>query len=115
MGILLAILFTGITVLVYGYGTGPKHDETVISQIAAETFGRHTVYYFIQGVTSLILVLAANTGFSAFPQLAFNLARDQYMPRMFTVRGDRLGFSNGIIFLGIASILLILLFGARNI
>ncbi|PAC77340.1 APC family permease [Bacillus velezensis] len=114
MGILLAILFTGITVLAYGYGTGPKPNETVISQIAAETFGRHTVYYFIQGVTSLILVLAANTGFSAFPQLAFNLARDQYMPRMFTVRGDRLGFSNGIIFLGIASILLILLFGGRT-
>ncbi len=67
MGILLAILFTGITVLAYGYGTGPKPNETVISQIAAETFGRHTVYYFIQGVTSLILVLAANTGFSAFP------------------------------------------------
>ncbi|MCC9022814.1 APC family permease [Bacillus nakamurai] len=114
MGILLAVLFTGITVLAFGYGTGPKPNETVISQIAAETFGRHTIYFIIQGATSLILVLAANTGFSAFPQLAFNLARDQYMPRMFTVRGDRLGFSNGIIFLGVASILLILLFGGRT-
>lgn len=91
-------------------------DSAYSAQLGGDTLtiGRHTVYYFIQGVTSLILVLAANTGFSAFPQLAFNLARDQYMPRMFTVRGDRLGFSNGIIFLGIASILLILLFGGRT-
>ncbi|MBG9487878.1 potassium transporter KimA [Bacillus subtilis] len=114
MGILLAILFSGITVLAYGYGTAPKPDETVVSQIASETFGRNVFYYVIQGVTSLILVLAANTGFSAFPQLAFNLARDQYMPRMFTVRGDRLGFSNGIIFLGFASIVLIILFGGQT-
>ncbi|MCY8513947.1 APC family permease [Bacillus atrophaeus] len=114
MGILLAVLFTGITLLAFGYGTAPKPNETVISQIAAETFGRNSFYYVIQGVTSLILILAANTGFSAFPQLAFNLARDQYMPRMFTVRGDRLGFSNGIIFLGVASILLILLFGGQT-
>lgn len=55
-------------------------------------------------------MLAANTGFSAFPQLAFNLARDKFMPRMFTIRGDRLGYSNGIIFLGVASIILIVAF-----
>ncbi|MDA7026094.1 APC family permease [Bacillus sp. CLL-7-23] len=114
MGVLLGILFTGITVLAFGFGLVPKPEETVVSQIASETFGRSYLYYFIQGTTALILVLAANTGFSAFPQLAFNLAKDKYMPRMFTVRGDRLGYSNGIIFLGIASILLIILFGGET-
>ncbi|NPC92186.1 APC family permease [Bacillus sp. WMMC1349] len=114
MGILLGILFTGITVLAFGFGLVPKPEETVVSQIASETFGRSYLYYFIQGTTALILVLAANTGFSAFPQLAFNLAKDKYMPRMFTVRGDRLGYSNGIIFLGIASIILIILFGGET-
>lgn len=114
MGGILAVLFSGITFLSYWYGIGPKATETVVSQIASHTFGRNYVYYFIQAVTAIILVLAANTGFSAFPQLAYNLARDKYMPRMFTMRGDRLGYSNGIIFLSIASILLIIGFKAKT-
>lgn len=114
MGSLLALMFSGITFLAYYYGIAPKHDETVVSQIARETFGRNMVYFFIQGTTALILVLAANTGFSAFPLLAYNLAKDKYMPRMFTIRGDRLGYSNGIVSLGIASILLIIIFQGQT-
>ncbi|HLO11786.1 MAG TPA: APC family permease [Pseudoneobacillus sp.] len=110
MGILLAILFSGIVILAYYYGVSPKVEETVVSQIAAETFGRNFMYFFIQGTTALILILAANTGYSAFPMLAFSLAKDKYIPRMFTLRGDRLGYSNGIITLGIASIFLIIVF-----
>lgn len=110
MGFLLALLFSGIVVLAYYYGISPKLEETVVSQIAAETFGRNIVYYFIQGTTALILILAANTGYSAFPMLAFSLAKDKYIPRMFTIRGDRLGYSNGIITLGVSSILLIIAF-----
>lgn len=114
MGILLAILFSGIVYLAYYYGITPKAEETVVSQIAAETFGRNFMYYFIQGTTAMILVLAANTGYSAFPLLAFNLAKDKYIARMFTIRGDRLGYSNGIIFLGVASILLIIVFKGQT-
>ncbi|MCT2342999.1 APC family permease [Niallia taxi] len=110
MGIILGVLFTGITLLAYWYGISPKADETVVSQIASEVFGRSGVYYFIQVTTALILILAANTGFAAFPLLAVNLAVDKYMPRIFTIRGDRLGYSNGIVTLGAASILLIFLF-----
>lgn len=114
MGSLLAVLFAGITFLAYYYGVSPKANETVVSQIAAVTFGRNYLYYIIQGATALILVLAANTGFSAFPLLAFNLASDKYMPRMFTIRGDRLGYSNGIVSLGVASILLIIIFHGQT-
>ncbi|PED08355.1 APC family permease [Bacillus pseudomycoides] len=114
MGTILAILFTGITFLAYWYGIAPKHNDTVVSQIASNIFGRNFVYYFIQGTTALILVLAANTGFSAFPLLAFNLASDKYMPRMYLMRGDRLGYSNGIITLGISSMLLIVAFQGKT-
>lgn len=114
MGSLLAVLFSGITFLAFYYGIAPKAEETVVSQIAKETFGRNYLYFFVQGTTALILVLAANTGFSAFPQLAYNLAKDKYMPRMFTIRGDRLGYSNGIVSLGIASILLIITFHGQT-
>jgi amino acid transporter len=110
MGTLLAILLSGIVVLAYYYGITPRAEETVVSQIASQTFGRTFMYFFIQGTTALILILAANTGYSAFPLLAVNLANDKFIPRMFTLRGDRLGYSNGIMILGFASILLIITF-----
>ncbi|WML31426.1 APC family permease [Neobacillus sp. OS1-32] len=114
MGALLAILFSGIVFLAYYYGIAPSEKVTVVSQIAEDTFGRNFVYFFIQGTTALILILAANTGFSAFPLLAVNLAKDKFIPRMFLIRGDRLGYSNGIIILGISSILLIIAFHAKT-
>lgn len=114
MGALLAVLFSGIVFLAYYYGISPSKEVTVVSQIAEQTFGRNFMYYFIQGTTALILILAANTGYSAFPLLAVNLAKDKFIPRMFTIRGDRLGYSNGIIILGIASIILIVAFKGKQ-
>ncbi|BBH20734.1 amino acid permease [Paenibacillus baekrokdamisoli] len=108
MGSLLGIMFIGISLLAYWYGIKPNPKETVVSQIAAITFGRGIFYYIIQGITALILFLAANTAYAAFPLLAFMLAKDKYMPNMFMVRGDRLGFSNGIIVLGLFSAVLVI-------
>ena len=114
MGALLATLLSGIVILAYFYGIAPSVEVTVVSQIAETVFGRNFMYFFIQGTTALILILAANTGYSAFPLLAVNLAKDKFIPRMFLSRGDRLGYSNGIIILGIASIILILVFQAET-
>ncbi|WP_314590367.1 APC family permease [Paenibacillus terrigena] len=114
MGSLLALLFSGIIFLAYYYGISPKEEVTVVSQIAEMTFGRNFMYFFIQGTTALILVLAANTGYSAFPLLAVNLAKDKFIPRMFAMRGDRLGYSNGIIFLAVMSIILIVAFEGKT-
>jgi len=114
MGVLLAILFTGIVSLAYFYGVSPREDVTVVSQIAEEIFGRNGMYYFVQGTTALILILAANTGYTAFPLLAVNLAKDKFIPRMFTIRGDRLGYSNGILFLAFFSIILIIVFEGKT-
>ncbi|WP_163651956.1 APC family permease [Listeria sp. PSOL-1] len=114
MASLLGFFFLGITVLAVAYGTVPELKVTVLSQIAANVFGRNFMFYFIQATTALILVLAANTGFSAFPLLAFNLAKDKYMPRMYLAKGDRLGYSNGIVTLAIGSIVLIILFHGKT-
>lgn len=114
MGLILGCMFIGISLLAYWYGVRPNPQETVISQIANATFGRGVMYYIIQGVTALILFLAANTAYSAFPLLAFMLAKDKYMPHMFMVRGDRLGYSNGILFLSIFSALLVIVFGGNT-
>ena len=45
--------------------------------------------------------------------LAASMAKDKYMPRMFSVRGDRLGYSNSIITLGVGAILLIIIFDGK--
>lgn len=106
MGVVLGSMFIGISVLAYCYGVVPRQDVTVVSQLAQAAFGRGTMYFFIQGATALILFLAANTAYAAFPLLAFMLAKDKFMPHAFMIRGDRLGFSNGIIVLGVLAALL---------
>ncbi|MGB8649913.1 MAG: APC family permease [Mycobacteriales bacterium] len=78
-----------------------KTQPTVIAQIGAAIFGstNNPLFYFVQLVTALILVLAANTAFNGFPVLASILAQDRYLPRQLHTRGDRLVFSNGILIL----------------
>jgi amino acid transporter len=110
MSLILASLFMGITFLAYHGGIQPKTDETVISQLARLAFGTGALYYAVQIGTMLLLVLAANSAFAAFPQLASILARDGYMPRQMATFGDRLVFSNGIIILGIIACFLLILF-----
>ena len=89
----------GIVGLSYWYGILPQEETTVLSQLAKHVLGQNVAYYFVQATTVMILVLAANTGFTAFPMLAASMAKDKYMPVMFTARGDRLGYSNSIIVL----------------
>jgi Amino acid permease len=64
-------------------------------------------------VTALILVLAANTAFNGFPVLGSVLAQDSYLPRQLHTRGDRLAFSNGIVFLAVAALAAIIAFQAQ--
>jgi amino acid transporter len=110
LGSLLGILLAGTSLLTYMYHITPSNTETVLSQIAEHTFGRTIPYYYIQATTTLILILAANTSFSGFPLLASIMAKDKFMPRIFSNRGDRLNYSNGILLLALASIGLIIIF-----
>jgi amino acid transporter len=110
LGAISLSMFLGITYLAYDFGVVPGGDETVVSKIARRVFGGGIVYYEIQAVTMLILLLAANTSFADFPRLAFFLARDRFMPRQFANQGDRLVFSNGIVILSGFAILLLILF-----
>ena len=85
----------------------------MIAQVGAAVFGSGSFgFYYLQTVTALILVLAANTAFNGFPVLASILAKDGYLPRQLHTRGDRLAFSNGILLLAGFAILLIIAFSA---
>lgn len=107
---LLLLLFMGITWLAHHYQIVPSHSETVVSQIASQTFGRNWLYFVIQTATFVILFLAANTSFNGFPRLASLLARDGYLPRQLANLGDRLVFANGIILLGVTAGILVVVF-----
>ncbi len=108
---LVLIIFAGICVLASMYKVAPKADVTVISQIASNVFGQHSVlYYVIQVTTAMILIMAANTAFSDLPLLLSLLAKDGYSARSFASRGTRLSFSNGIILIFVMSSLLVIIF-----
>ena len=68
-------------------------QQTVIAQVARAVYGDGVTFYLFQTFTALILFLAANTIFNAFPRLPAILAGDGYMPRQFAFRGDRLAYA----------------------
>ena len=127
LGCIAVSLFMGIIVL--AKETGAKvvdtpgqlggapagyHPKTLITQLANAVFNGFPVgLYAIAGVTALILVLAANTAFNGFPVLGSILAQDRYLPRQLHTRGDRLAFSNGILFLAFAAIAFVVAFRAE--
>ena len=95
-----------------GLPTG-QQQKTVIVQIAQASFGSFTLgTLVIAAATALILVLAANTAYNGFPVLASILANDRFLPRQLHNRGDRLAFSNGILFLATAAIIMVYAFDA---
>ena len=114
VAILLAILFIGITFVADNFGVVPIDEpttKTVISQVAAVIYGDGSIgFYLFQTFTALILFLAANTSYNAFPRLAAILARDGFMPRQFGFKGDRLAYTLGIVILSAAAITLIIAF-----
>ena len=103
VAVLLAVLFLGITFVAVELRDRADRRagaENGISQVAALAFGDGSLgFYLFQAFTALILFLAANTSYNAFPRLAAILARDGYMPRQFSFRGDRLAFTSGIVIL----------------
>ncbi len=89
-------------------------QKTLVAQLADSVFHDFPAGLFlITGVTALILVLAANTAFNGFPVLGSILAQDRFLPRQLHTRGDRLAFSNGILFLALAAIAFVVAFRAE--
>jgi amino acid transporter len=114
MAILLGVLFIGITFVSDQYGIQPTVEggRTVVALVSSTIFGDGSpLYYLFQASTALILFLAANTSFNAFPRLAALLALDGYLPRQFAFRGDRLAFSYGIVILAAVAAVLLIYFG----
>lgn len=119
MSCILGTMFLGVSALAALTHAVPflSGTPTVVATIGKVVYGSGpagtTLFYCLQASTAVILILAANTSFTGFPFLVSFVAEDSFLPRMLTVRGHRLVFSNGIILLATASIALLLATGAR--
>ncbi len=119
MALILGSLFLGITLLAMTYAVQaePSGNPTVMAKIALHVFSGPLIFLFPLFQLSVlgILTLSAETSYAGFPRLAFLLARDGYLPKQFSLRGDRLAFSVGIIALAVlAGVLLIIFRGNTN-
>ncbi|WP_195934385.1 APC family permease [Streptococcus sobrinus] len=118
MALILGLMFAGITFLNFWLGILPSQHVTVLAQIAKTVYGNSVLgnvfFYIFQLATAFILAVAANTGFSAFPMLSFNMAKNKYMPHLFMEKGARLGYSNGIITLALGAIALLFIFNGST-
>jgi hypothetical protein len=119
LGLVALTLYTGVQ-----YADDPSRQllgapegyfqKTLIAQIAEAVFSGFPLgFYIVSFVTGLILVLACNTAFNGFPVLGSILAQDRFLPRQLHTRGDRLAFSNGIVFLAVVAIILVIAFQAK--
>ncbi len=110
MATILGVTSLGIAYMAHLYHVTPTETETVVSMLARASTGHGLLYYNIQAATAMVLFLAVNTSFADFPRLSSILARDGFMPRQMSNRGDRLVFSNGIVILAGLSIVLLVVF-----
>ena len=116
MAVILGTSFFGLSVLAQHLQPVKDHEgtikNTVLAQLAEQVYGGRNVFFFAtQFATFAILILAANTAYADFPRISAILARDNYLPRQLMNRGDRLVFSNGVIFLSLAAGGLLVAFG----
>ncbi len=126
MGAAAVTMFVGITWLALASGIHYAEDpcaqlgmctgapqQSLMAQIAVAVFGGNSpFFYLIQAGTAAVLLLAANTAFNGFPLLSSVLAKDGYAPKALLTRGDRLVFSNGMLSLMTAALVLILVYQA---
>jgi amino acid transporter len=96
LGGILGTMLLGLAVLADRWHIAPRSGETVLSQIMGDAVGRHWAYYLVSLTITVVLALAANTSFGGLPILGSLLARDNYIPHVFAMRGDRQVFDYGI-------------------
>jgi len=118
LGVIAITLFLGVSYLAVHLHARPSSTDSVVSQIARAVFPAGSsgsfMYYAVQGLTLIVLILAANTSFQGFPRLSALLARDRFAPRQFTNLGDRLVFSNGMLVLATVAGLLLWIYKANT-
>ncbi len=115
LALIILVLFGGTSILASRYHViAGEEQDAVLVQLANNVFGNgNFMVFYIAVTTFIILVMAANTAYSGFPQLVSIMAKEGFAPRQLNMRGDRLSYSNGIIMLSVGAVLLIIAFKAK--
>ena len=107
LGVILGLMLIGLAILIRKFHVGPSATETTLAQLAAVAVGKGVAFYAIQLITTVLLALAANTSFGGLPVLAGLLARDNFLPHLFALKGERQVFRYGVGVLAVAAAVLL--------
>ncbi len=115
LGIILGLMLIGIAVLIGKFHVTPSATETTLAQLTAAAVGHNIAFYAVQLITTVLLALAANTSFGGLPVLASLLARDNFLPHVFALKGERQVFRYGVgVLAAFAAVLLVVSRGSTQ-
>ncbi|HVU08271.1 MAG TPA: APC family permease [Verrucomicrobiae bacterium] len=118
MGASLAFLVGGLLLAYLLYHVKPDPTKTLnavlLGQITALWPPWMAKLFVVAALTasSLLLFIAAETGFLDGPRVLANMAADRWMPARFANLSDRLVTQNGVVLMGVSTIIVLLLCGA---
>jgi amino acid transporter len=107
LGILLGGMLIGLALCIRKFDVTPAPKETVLAQLTGAALGHNLAFYAIQLLTTVLLALAANTSFGGLPVLASLLARDNFLPHLFSLRADRQVHRYGVVVLAVVAAILL--------
>jgi amino acid transporter len=111
LGALLGAMLIGLSVLIGRFHLQPVQGVTVLAQLADASLGHNWAFYVVQFATMILLALAANTSFGGLPVLMSLLARDNYLPHVFSLKADRQVHRHGVLALAAVSAVLLVFSG----
>ena len=108
LGIILGAMLLGLAALIRKFSVAPSGQITVLAEITRAGLGQGMVFYVIQIITLVLLVLAANTSFGGLPVLASLLAKDNFLPHVFALKAERQVHRYGVGVLALAAAALLI-------
>ncbi|MGW8378351.1 APC family permease [Streptomyces sp. ODS28] len=111
LGAVLAVMLTGLAVLISRFGLQPVEGVTVLAQLADASLGHGLGFYVVQFATMVLLALSANTSFGGLPVLLKLLAGDNCLPHVFALKADRQVHRHGVLALAAVSAALLVFSG----
>ncbi|MGA2828399.1 MAG: APC family permease, partial [Streptosporangiaceae bacterium] len=108
LGIILGVMLLGLAVLIRRFDVTPAGHVTVLAELTKAAVGNGVIFYVIQIITLVLLVLAANTSFGGLPVLASLLADDNFLPHVFHLKAERQVHRYGVGVLAVAAAALLI-------
>lgn len=100
-------MLLGPATLIRRFDVTPDGNVTVLAELTRIGVGGGALFYIIQLITLVLLVLAANTSFGGLPVLASIVAEDNFLPHFFHLKAERQVHRYGVGVLAVAAAVLL--------